>query len=307
MKLLQTLVLKLICLALLGVGVLLALYNSSYLYEVVTESLPQTPVITDPLRMAVGVLVALVALFGLLPIRKRRGKSITFPDEQGETTIRLGPIEKALGKEIGRRREVKKLSLHFEPADDKRRVLVEATAVLKKAPDVATREVYRTMKAIILQEARNMLGTDTVIGVNLDIEGIVPGKGKRSGRGVEEAPLTLAESPESHKEDDRSPFDETAPEEDTGQTDEFESGYQLSETTPTDTAPESPEEARDPDGDDSRLAYSYLPDEPEQTGTDRADTGQDGDAPPMIELDDESDRHDADTHPEHESEDDRRA
>lgn len=288
MKFLQTLVLKLLCLALLALGVLLVLYNSSYLYDVATSYIDGSSIRNDLARVIVGVLIVLVALFGLLPIRKRRGKSITFPDEQGETTIRLGPIERTLGKEVSRRREVKKLNLHFEPADDKRRVLVEAKAVIRKSPDTATRDVYRTMKAIILQEARNMLGTDTVIGVNLDIEGIVPVKGKRSKQAVEEAPLVLAESPSTsgeETEESRSPFDQTAPEE-TGQVDAFESGYRPPEAD----EPERGSGYTEPgeEENEERPQYSYLPDEPSEAPGITSTRDDEGAAPPMIELDEDA-------------------
>jgi len=191
MRTVQTILLKLICVALLAAGVVLFFYPIGQVYQLAATYLPDW----DWLRRLVAILVGLIAFWGLIPLPRRRytGKTLTLPDAEGITTIRLGSIEKTLEGELAKQPEVKRIAIHIEPADDERRVRITADIVLKKPPATVTRDVAAGLKTYIAQQAREILGREEVVGVDLNIERIVVER--RRGEVVEEAPPLLKETP----------------------------------------------------------------------------------------------------------------
>lgn len=171
MRTLQQIVLKLICLALLAAGVAVIVLPLHQAYELAISNLPNSEIY----RTFVGILVAVVGVFGLLPLprRKRAKKSITFPDAQGQTTIQLDTIEQRLCALISKRPEVKKLSIMIQPADDKRRVRVLADVILRKAPGGSTRDMSAELKRVIAEQGRMVLGSEELVSVDLNILDLV--------------------------------------------------------------------------------------------------------------------------------------
>lgn len=204
MRFLQTVTFKLICLALLIVGVLLVVTPSSQLYGAAVAWVDSVTSHPNLLRVALGVLGLAVAVWGLIPIprTRRSGKTITYPDAQGSTTVRLDSIETTLKKEISQHPNVKKINLLVEPADENRRVRIEAGVVLNKAPGDSTRDISAQLKSRIAEEMRNILGPDEVVSVDLTIEGFAIKRDKKGKAKIEEASLSLErddEEPEDKK------------------------------------------------------------------------------------------------------------
>lgn len=168
---LQVILRTLIFLAVAVGGIALVMYSPSRLYEVLVFPMPDSPVV----RVIVGIVAALLGLLALAPIPKSlfQAKSIAFSDNLGTDTVRLAPLERTLTKEVSAQSEVKRAEVFLTPTADRRGVHVRAEVVLRKAPQVRSSEVRNRLKNFLLLQARELLGTDEVAGVELEVLDIV--------------------------------------------------------------------------------------------------------------------------------------
>ncbi len=176
MKTIQVLARIVACLALISVGVLLVLYPSSYLYDVCATVVRDNvlPVVgKDTARIAVGVVVAVVAFLALIPLPGLFARKIRFRDERGETVINLSRIERALGRVLRGLPEVRKLTVSLIPSKDRRTVDVRVSnVVLAKGAGTNTRDLAGALKRVILEQAQLALGPDEVAAINLSVEDV---------------------------------------------------------------------------------------------------------------------------------------
>ncbi len=173
MRMLQALALKAICAGLLASGVMLIFKPSSELYRMVATLAPDNGLV----RVVVAILIVAVALWALIPFpRRQRGKSISFPDALGQNVIQLNGMERTLARLLARDPEVKWSNVHFEPADDQRRVRICAVVDIFKAASASTREIQARLKDLIAEHGRKLLGDDVIVGVDLNTRNVVINK-----------------------------------------------------------------------------------------------------------------------------------
>lgn len=184
-------------------GVALIMYPPSRLYEVIVLPMPDSWVV----RVLVGAVFTALALIALAPLPKRlgRGKSISFTDDLGTDTVHLTPLERTLKKEVCTQPEVKRAWVFLSPTDDKHGVRVRAEVMLRKAPNVSSNEVRLRLKNYLAAQARQLLGTEEVAGVELDVLDI--SVEKTAAPAVQEPPVASPDGESPALEDQLVPPD----------------------------------------------------------------------------------------------------
>ncbi len=167
LPILQQILRTLVLLALAVMGVVLIMYAPSKLYDTLVLPMPDTPLA----RIIGGALLALLGLAALVPLPNRlvSAKSITFSDDMGTDVVHLAPLERTLTKEVSALPEVKRAEVFLSPTSDRRSVDVRAEVVLRKSPQVSSSAIRVRLKNFLLTQARELLGTDEVAHVELEV------------------------------------------------------------------------------------------------------------------------------------------
>ena len=199
MRILQLITLKLLSAAVLALGITLLFVPSHQIYQAMSSYVVSGP--AHVFRLIFGVIVFAIGVWGLIPLpkaRRRAAKAISFPDSQGNTTIMLSAIEDSLSRIVTARPDVKRARILVEPADENRRVRLDARLVLRKGPGTSARDVVGQIKDYIADQGRQILGPGEIVGVDLTVEDVVMDKkAAKSSSPIEEAPAMLREEPES--------------------------------------------------------------------------------------------------------------
>jgi hypothetical protein len=148
-----------------------------------------------------------LGLYCLVPFGvfgRKKGKQISFESAHGNVKIHLDSAEMSMVKTLKKLPEVKKLTLNLVPADGNRKVRVTAQATIKKAPGAGAREMAAHLSEQISLLAKNVLGVDEVVSVDLDVKNIAVNPRKEVTTPFSTTPLL-----ESPKKED--PFADTAP------------------------------------------------------------------------------------------------
>ncbi len=170
MKVVHLILLKLLSLAALAGGVLVAVTPVSVLYD----SSAMRALDSTWIRIAIGLGVAVIGLLGLIPCRRRnKRKTISFPGTQGDVIIQLDSVEATLNRVIGRLPEVKKVAVRAVPSEDGRSVQITAEVLLYKRTGAGARETANRVSEAIAEAAENLLGVEEVTSVDLNVRGIV--------------------------------------------------------------------------------------------------------------------------------------
>ena len=175
MKIVQTLVVKLLCLlVLVGGAVLILMWFDKTKYAEIVE-LVQTRV-WEPWGLIVAISALVLGFFGFLPIaREKKSRNIiSYPGTHGSVTIQLDSVESTLSRVLSKLPEVRKISVKVSPTEDNHRARVSADVlVYKGANTVSAREVTNRIGHYLHDAATNILGVEEVTDVNLNIRGIL--------------------------------------------------------------------------------------------------------------------------------------
>ena len=175
MKIVQTLVVKLLCLLVLVGGALMVwMWIDAAKYTEIADLIKTR--IWAPWGFVVGFGSILVGFFGLLhiPREKKSRNIISYPGTHGSVTIQLDSVESTLSRVLSKLPEVRKISVKVSPTEDNHRARVSADVlVYKGANTVSAREVTNRIGNYLHDAATNILGVEEVTDVNLNIRGIL--------------------------------------------------------------------------------------------------------------------------------------
>lgn len=137
-----------------------------------------------------GALLVVGGVLGLLPLaRNKRRKTITFSGAHGEVTLQLDSVEATIMRVVGKMPEVKKIWIKVTPSDDNHRARVYAEVLMYKGVEGAgARELANRIEDRLHDTAVNLLGSDVVTSVSLNIRGIVLNLPRKALEGRQAAP-----------------------------------------------------------------------------------------------------------------------
>jgi hypothetical protein len=171
MRILQYVVLRVVCLAFLAACVAVMWFGSSEALQLADERFPDGA----GYRFVPGALGIIIAFIGIFPWRKRKRelKTISFAGVHGNVVIQLDSVENTINRAVGKLPEVKKVSVTVVPTEDARKVRVTADVTLHKAAGVGARETGDIVSAFISETTRRILGSDEVMAIDLNVRGIL--------------------------------------------------------------------------------------------------------------------------------------
>ncbi len=141
-----------------------------------------------------GALLVVCGVLGLLPLaRHKRRKTISFSGVHGEVTLQLDSVEATIMRVVGKMPEVKKIWIKVTPSDDNHRARVYAEVLMYKGVEGAgARELANRIEDRLHDTAVNLLGSDVVTSVSLNIRGIVLNLPRKAPEEKHETPLPAA-------------------------------------------------------------------------------------------------------------------
>ncbi|GMV93907.1 MAG: hypothetical protein AMXMBFR82_36850 [Candidatus Hydrogenedentota bacterium] len=168
MRILQTIIQKLACVAVLAGGAALAIFSVSGLYQTVVVQLPGP---NPMLRIAIGVAAAVLAVFALLPLGggRRRSRELRFNAGNGPVTIQLDPLASSLNKTFNKVPVVKKGTVRLTPTKAADKANVHADVHLLNPADASVRETSIQLKTYLDELARSVIGAEEVGEVAVNI------------------------------------------------------------------------------------------------------------------------------------------
>jgi hypothetical protein len=175
MKIVQTIILKVLSVVVLAGGaVLVVIWFNTNAYEDLGR------IFADHVWTRYGALCGLVllilGLLGVLPLsRPRRTKNvISFEGTHGSVTIELDSVEANLGRVVSKMPVVRKIKVHVTPSEDHHRAQVDADVLMYKgASGESAREIANHIADYLMDAAINILGVEDVTQVNLNVRDIV--------------------------------------------------------------------------------------------------------------------------------------
>lgn len=169
MKMVQTVVYKLLALIALAVGsVLVSAPVCPYCQSLVGSAM------CCPYMTYIGGVLAVMGLIALYPSsHRRKHKTISFPGIHGDVVIELDSVEATLNRVIGRKPEVKRIKVTVDPSEDNRKAKVTADVVLYKGVGTSAREAANRVSNYVSDAAVHILGVEDVTEINLNIRGIL--------------------------------------------------------------------------------------------------------------------------------------
>ncbi|MCC6696582.1 MAG: hypothetical protein IT365_13205 [Candidatus Hydrogenedentes bacterium] len=167
MRIVQTIIQKLACVAVLAGGVAVLFFSANDLYRMLTVDLPGS---NEYVRLAVACGVAALALFALIPLGggRRKSNQIKFDG----LTIQLDSVAATLNKTVGKLPIIKKATVHVHPNKAANKALVVADVSIIKPADTGARETGDQLRVYIDETARRVLGADEIENVEVNIVGI---------------------------------------------------------------------------------------------------------------------------------------
>ena len=167
MRIVQTIIQKLACVAVLAGGVAVLVFPISSLYAQITAQLPGPNLY---LRVAIGCAAAALALFALIPlgVASKKSRQLTFD----EGPIELDTVAAYLSKKVGKLPVIKKVTMHVDPNKAAKKALVVADVSIIKPADTGARETQQQLRVYIDELARDFLGANEIEDVKVRIVGI---------------------------------------------------------------------------------------------------------------------------------------
>lgn len=179
MRILQIVLGKLIVLGVLCVGILFFFADLEAAYQGLVNYLPfaESPVVQRVIRYVVAAVVVVAAILALLPPLRvgRKKRAIAFQGGHGNVTIQLDTVEASLNRAALKLPEVRKAYVRIHPAEDARKVNITVEVDIDKHPDASVVESSERIDDYLTSCARQYLGPDVVLGVDVKVRRINPG------------------------------------------------------------------------------------------------------------------------------------
>lgn len=194
MRFIQTLLDKLVCLALLLTGAWLLAWHLTELPAAVArfatpeaaapeaarqgaERVTAVMAMLDPayrnVYLAVGGVLLVVGLLTFIPrFPKRVAKALRLGTDKGTTTVDLKPIERRLTQIAKALPEVVDVDLAVKLTKDKKRISIAMDVVLLKDGPSSAKSMSEKLKRAMMASAANVLGSDLVTDVEVHVRDV---------------------------------------------------------------------------------------------------------------------------------------
>jgi len=172
MKTLQKWTFRVLCAAVVAVGVVFIIFDLHVVYDFAINVLPDD----DALRMGLALAAVAVGVIGIgmtLINRTSNSRKIEFQSRHGYIVIELDSVQTSLQKAMSKLPEIKNISLRVFPADNDRKVRIVADAVVIKPPGAGIRETASNLEDKLADAAKRMLGVDDIASLDLNISRVL--------------------------------------------------------------------------------------------------------------------------------------
>ena len=176
MRMLQTLIVKLVMLALLagGAAILASQLGVALIVDTCDELIASLPAAPEQLRLiflAIGGAAALAGLLGLWPFGSARVKRVvSFRSGHGTVSIALDSGYRVIHRLLNKMPEVRKASFTIDTVDGGRELLVCVHARLNQVPGQSARMTALRVSNYIRESVSGFLGMEDMISVDLNIQ-----------------------------------------------------------------------------------------------------------------------------------------
>lgn len=196
MRILQTALVKALCVAFLLVGAALIWKPAGdWCHKVhACPYLPENHLMRTSIRIGAGTVALVAGLFTLLPLGRcgRRRRQIIFSSPHGNTIIRLDSVEASLNRALMKLPEIKRICVRLTPSEDQRKVHIQADM---KVVGEGAREAADRVGQEIRDAATRLLGVDEVTAVDIYVSGMDVDLSATTHRTMTKPPHTPATRP----------------------------------------------------------------------------------------------------------------
>lgn len=140
-------------------------------YQALKASLPEIAGL-NLLVWAIYLAAILLGLYGFLPRFGGGGKKIVFAGEYGAITIALKPVEASLHRVLRRMPEIAKFTARVRPAEQGKKVRIDATVTLHAQPAARARKTVALVHQYIAETAMRMLALEDLSTITLKVNDI---------------------------------------------------------------------------------------------------------------------------------------
>ncbi|MEA3364994.1 MAG: hypothetical protein U9Q79_05080 [Candidatus Hydrogenedentes bacterium] len=178
MRLIQAILWRAMCAALLVLGIAAFYMDLTTFHEFLVARLPDS----TPLRWSLGVLLIVIGFVGLIPWpkRSRDRRKIAFKGAHGNVSIELDSVEQTLNRAARKITEAKRINARITPSDNARNVHIQADVTLRKPANVSARDVEARVSEFIVDQTRRILGEETAVTADLNIVDIIIEEGSEA-------------------------------------------------------------------------------------------------------------------------------
>jgi hypothetical protein len=168
MRILQTIIQKLACIAVLAGGAALAIFSVSGLYEAIVTQLPEPRPL---LRIAIGCVAAALGIFALLPLGggRRRSRELRFEGDSGAVTAQLDSIAASLNKTFNALPVVKKGTIRLTPTKAADKANVHADVQILIPAGSSLRETSTQLQVYLKELACSRIGGEEIENVSVNV------------------------------------------------------------------------------------------------------------------------------------------
>ena len=184
MRLFQLIVIKLLGLAVMIGGAMLAAYRfvpeiPAFTNDAIRLVSPQNTPFDVLILIPSGALLFLVGFFTLIPRIPAKGKRghITFRGAHGDVKIDLDSIENNINKAVSKMPEVKSIELKVYPTSNGSSVQIIGDVILYKEAGVGALATSNFVRETIEMTAQGILGVNEVTSVELNVRDVVQKRG----------------------------------------------------------------------------------------------------------------------------------
>lgn len=124
-----------------------------------------------------GIAAAVIGLLIFMPrIPKTVSKILRLGAADGKVEVDLMTVQEALNKVVNDLPEVKRIKITVIPSRDKKHFALESNVILLKNDDRTAKDLTNYVQRIMVNTAKNLVGTDDDIPVRMFVRGVVRGK-----------------------------------------------------------------------------------------------------------------------------------
>jgi hypothetical protein len=196
MRLLQAILWRAMCVALLALGLAAFYVDLTTFHEFLVARIPDS----TTLRWGAGAALMVLGLIGLIPWpkRTRERRKIAFKGAHGNVSIQLDSVEQTLNRAARKITEAKRINARITPSDNARNVHIQADVTLRKPANVSARDVEAKVSEFIVDQTRRILGEETAVTADLNIVDIIIEDSTESASETPSAPENEESAPSNH-------------------------------------------------------------------------------------------------------------